>query len=94
MGSDGVIDLAESLDFHGEGVAVVDRGAVEVLVFQGFEQPLDDSVGLRGSDPGPDVTQYGIVTVERPGTCCCVARSVVEDEKIGAGPPMIAPPRR
>ena len=29
VGSDGVIDVAESLDFHREGVAVVDRGAVE-----------------------------------------------------------------
>ena len=47
MGSDGVVDLAESRDFHREGVAVVDRGAVEVLVFEGFEEPLDDSVGLR-----------------------------------------------
>jgi hypothetical protein len=38
VGSDVVVDLAESPDFHGEGVAVVDRGAVEVFVFQGFEQ--------------------------------------------------------
>ena len=40
VGSDRVVNLAESLDFHGQGVAVGDLSAVEVLVFQGAEEPL------------------------------------------------------
>jgi hypothetical protein len=47
VGSDGVVDLAEAVDFDGEGVAVVDGSAVEVLVLEGAEGPLDDAVGLR-----------------------------------------------
>jgi hypothetical protein len=46
VGSDGVVDLAEPVDFDGEGVAVVDGSAVEVLVLEGAEEPLDDAVGL------------------------------------------------
>jgi hypothetical protein len=34
-GSDGVVDLAEPVDFDGEGVAVLDGSAVEVLVLNG-----------------------------------------------------------
>jgi hypothetical protein len=33
-GSDGVVDLAEPVDFDGEGVAVLDGSAVEVLVLK------------------------------------------------------------
>jgi hypothetical protein len=94
VGSDGVVDLAESRDFHREGVAVVDRGAVEVLVFEGFEESLDDSVGLRGSDPGPDVTQDGIGTVERgPETFWRGSTDPLSETRaIGAGAwPMITP---
>jgi hypothetical protein len=43
VGSDGVVDLAEPVDFDGEGVAVVDGSAVEVLVPKGAEEPLDDA---------------------------------------------------
>jgi hypothetical protein len=45
VGSDGVVDLAEPVDFDGEGVAVVDGSAVEVLILEGAEEPLDDAVG-------------------------------------------------
>lgn len=46
VGSDGVVDDAESVDFHVEGVAVADVAAEEVLVFEGAEEPFDDAVGL------------------------------------------------
>jgi hypothetical protein len=36
VGSDGVVDLAEPVDFDGEGVAVLDGSAVEVLVLKEF----------------------------------------------------------
>jgi hypothetical protein len=49
-GSDGVVDLAEPVDFDGEGVAVVDGSAVEVLVLEGAEEPLDDAVGSWSAD--------------------------------------------
>jgi hypothetical protein len=52
VGSDGVVDLAEPIDFDGEGVAVLDGSAVEVLVLKGAEEPLDDAVGLRALDSG------------------------------------------
>jgi hypothetical protein len=52
VGSDGVVDLAEPVDFDGEGVAVLDGSAVEVLVLKGAEEPLDDAVGLRALDSG------------------------------------------
>jgi hypothetical protein len=57
VGSDGVVDLGEPVDFDGEGVAVVDGSAVEVLVLEGAEEPLDDAVGLRALDSGADVAQ-------------------------------------
>ena len=44
--SDGVVDDAESMGFHVECVAVADVAAEEMLVFQGFEESLDDAVGL------------------------------------------------
>jgi hypothetical protein len=52
VGSDGVVDLAEPVDFDGEGVAALDGSAVEVLVLKGAEEPLDDAVGLRALDSG------------------------------------------
>jgi hypothetical protein len=33
------------LDFDGEGIAVVDRPAEQVLVFEAAEEPFDDAVG-------------------------------------------------
>jgi hypothetical protein len=57
VGSDGVVDLAEPVDFDGEGVAVLDGSAVEVLVLEGTEEPFDDAVGLRALDSGADVAQ-------------------------------------
>ena len=52
VGPDGVVDPAEPVDFDGEGVAVLDGSAVEVLVLKGAEEPLDDAVGLRALDSG------------------------------------------
>jgi hypothetical protein len=46
VGSDGVVDHAESVGFHVEGVAVADVAAVEVFVFEGAEEAFDDTVGL------------------------------------------------
>lgn len=54
--SDGVVDVAVAVDFHVEGVAVTDEPAVEVLVFQGAEEPFDHTVGLGRADAGADVT--------------------------------------
>jgi hypothetical protein len=64
VGSDGVVDLAEPVDFDGEGVAVVDGSAVEVLVLEGAEEPLDDAVGLRALDSGADVAQQRVFAGE------------------------------
>jgi hypothetical protein len=47
VGADGVVDDAEAVDFHVEGVAVADVAAVEVFVFEGAEEAFDDAVGLR-----------------------------------------------
>jgi hypothetical protein len=58
-----VVDLAEPVDFDGEGVAVVDGSAVEVLVLEGAEEPLDDAVGLT-LDSGADVAQQRVVAGE------------------------------
>lgn len=46
VGSDGVVDDAEAMNFHVKGVAIADVAAKQVLVFQGAEEPLDDAVGL------------------------------------------------
>jgi hypothetical protein len=43
---DRVVEVAEAVDFDGEGVAVADVGTVEVFVLQGAEEPFDDAVGL------------------------------------------------
>ena len=55
--SDGVIDDAEAVDFHVERVTITDVAAEEVFVFQRLEEALDDAIGLRGSDPSPDVSK-------------------------------------
>ena len=52
VGSDGVVDDAEGVDFHVEGVAVADVAAVEVFVFEGADEALDDTAGLGSFDPG------------------------------------------
>nr|WP_239154049.1 hypothetical protein [Amycolatopsis sp. FDAARGOS 1241] len=38
---------AEWAEFDGEGVAIADERAVEMLVFEGAEEPFDHAVGLR-----------------------------------------------
>ena len=47
VGADGVVDLAEAVGFHREGVPVVDGASEQVLVFKGAEESFDDAVGLR-----------------------------------------------
>jgi hypothetical protein len=47
VGSDGVVDLAEPVDFDGAGVAVVDGSAVEVLVLVVLPR------SVRGYQPYP-----------------------------------------
>ena len=59
VGSDGVVDGSESMGFHIEGVSIADVTAVEMLVFEGFEEPLDYTVGLPGFDPGPHSRSRG-----------------------------------
>jgi hypothetical protein len=39
--------------------------AVEALVLQRAEEPLDDAVGLRDPDPSPDVGQQRLIASER-----------------------------
>ncbi len=51
VGSDGAVDLPEAVDLHGQSVAVIDTAAEQVLVLQRAEEPLDDTVSLRRSDP-------------------------------------------
>ena len=46
---DGVVDVAVMMGLHVEGVAVSDGAAVEVLVFEGSEEPLDHPVRLGRS---------------------------------------------
>ena len=46
VGSDGVVDDSESVNFHVEGIAVADVAAEEVLVFERSEESFDDAVGL------------------------------------------------
>jgi hypothetical protein len=67
VGSDGVVDVAEPVDLDGQGVAVVDRSAEQVLVLQRAEEPLDNPVGLRRLDAGADVAQQRILAGERFG---------------------------
>ena len=55
VGAEGVVGVAELVDLDGEGVAVADDRAVEVLVLQGAEEPFDHAVGLRAPHPGADV---------------------------------------
>jgi hypothetical protein len=57
VGADGVVDLAEAVDFYGQGVAVVDAATEQVLVLQRAEEPFDDAAGLRAADAGADVAQ-------------------------------------
>jgi hypothetical protein len=45
VGSDPVVGVEEVVDVVGESDAVVDVAAVEVLVFERLEEPLDDAVG-------------------------------------------------
>ena len=46
VGSDGVVDDAEAVGFRVESVAVADVAAEQVLLFECFEGPLDEAVGL------------------------------------------------
>jgi hypothetical protein len=54
----------EPVDFDGTGVAVVDGSAVDVLVLEGAEEPLDDAVDLRALDSGADVAQQRVFAGE------------------------------
>jgi hypothetical protein len=47
VGSDAVIDVAEAGGLHRDRSAVIDGCAIEVLVFEGAEETLDDAVSLR-----------------------------------------------
>lgn len=64
MRSDPVVDVAEAGGLHRERAAVVDRRAVQVLIFEGAEEALDDAVGLRRADTGADVTQQRVAAGE------------------------------
>ena len=64
MWPDAVVDVAEAGGLHRERAAVVDRGAVEVLAFEGAEEAFDDAVGLRAPDAGADVARQRIVASE------------------------------
>jgi hypothetical protein len=44
--SDRLLDDAESVDLHVQGVAVGDHAAGIVLILQGAEPPFDDAVDL------------------------------------------------
>src|SRR6266545_3970688 len=78
---DAVVDVAEAGGLHRERAAVVDRGAVEVLVLQRAEASLDDAVGLRAPDAGPDVAQQRLIAGERRLVGrAAKARAVVGDD--------------
>jgi hypothetical protein len=60
--------------------------AVEVLVFQGAEEPFDHAVGLRAPDSSPDVTKQRVVAGERLGEgAAAEAGAVVGDHCDGCG---------
>src|SRR6266540_1349822 len=78
---DAVVDVAEAGGLHRERAAVVARGAVEVLVLQRAEESLDDAVGLRAPDAGPDVAQQRLIAGERRLVgLAAKARAVVGDD--------------
>jgi hypothetical protein len=54
-------------------------GAVEVLVLQRAEESLDDAVGLRAPDAGPDVAQR-LIAGRRLVGLAAKARAVVGDD--------------
>nr|WP_233532472.1 hypothetical protein [Antrihabitans sp. YC2-6] len=47
MGPDGVVDLPAPGDLDRECVTVGDAGPIKLFVFEGAEESLDQSVGLR-----------------------------------------------
>jgi hypothetical protein len=60
VGPQGVVGAAEQAEFDSEGVAIADDRAVEVLVFQGAEEPFDRAVPAGGcgrADPKSDAPQ-------------------------------------
>src|SRR6266540_3407397 len=78
---DAVVDVAEAGGLHRERAAVVDRGAVEVLVLQRAEASLDDAVGLRAPEGGPEVAQQRLIAGERRLVgLAAKARAVVGDD--------------
>jgi len=82
---DAVVDVAEAGGLHRERAAVVDRGAVEVLVLQRAEESLDDAVGLRAPDAGADVAQQRLIAGEgRLVGLAAKARALSETTAIGA----------
>src|SRR6266545_2876111 len=78
---DAVVDVAEAGGLHRERAAVVDRGAVEVLVLQRAEASLDGAVGLRAPEGGPEVAQQRLIAGERRLVgLAAKARAVVGDD--------------
>jgi hypothetical protein len=55
VGSDRVVDRLVGVDLVGEGEAVSDFAVVEMLIFDGFEEPFDHPVGPGRLVPGTDV---------------------------------------
>jgi hypothetical protein len=78
VGPQGVVGAAEQAEFDSEGVAIADDRAVEVLVFQGAEEPFDHAVGLRAPDSGADVTKQRVVAGERLGEGAAAEAGAVE----------------
>jgi len=72
VGPQGVVGAAEQAEFDSEGVAIADDRAVEVLVFQGAEEPFDHAVGLRA----PDSSEAPPHTVEVGGSAGVIVRVV------------------
>jgi hypothetical protein len=86
VGSDGVVDLAEPLDLHREGVAVVDRAAIEVMLLLMSSElgQLSSAVGLvvRGDEETEDALVWIDVDElkeathsddKAPAVLCCLA---------------------
>jgi len=63
------IGLPEHGEPDGQGVAVGEDRAVEVLVLQGAEDSFDHAVGLRAPHPRPHVPQQRVVAGEGLGEC-------------------------
>ena len=65
--ADGVVDLAEEVGLHREGVAIANLGALEMLVLQRAKEPLGHPVGLWTPDSGTDMSQQWVFGTEGVG---------------------------